>query len=233
MVHNGLVARASDQDELPQSGQYASYMRTGDLLGLQPEHDRDELLFVSTHQATELLLKVASEAVTGAREELNAGVTSAAELLLRRACATVRAATGLLPMLSELTPQAFARLRPRLGNGSGAESPGWRQLRSAARELQQEFDQQCTVARVSLPELYRGQPDQPLYRLAERMVDLDEAVRLWRMQHVVLAQRVVGAAGVGTQGMPVATLAKSISKVLFPALWAVRDELTAHSELMS
>ncbi len=226
MERGRVTAGEADRNGLPAGSQYARYMRTDELLGLQPEEDGDELLFVSTHQATELLLRAAAAATVDAAQRVQAGEVSAAEVLLRRACETVRAATGLLPVLSQLSPLAFGRLRPRLGNGSGAESPGWRGLRGAGRGLQTAFEQRRGALEVSLVQLYRGRTHRPLYRLAEAMVDLDEAVRVWRLQHFVLAQRVVGGAAVGTQGMPVDALGKLISQRMFPALWSVRDDLS-------
>ncbi len=58
------------------------------------------------------------------------------------------------------------------------------------------------------------------------MIDWDERISLWRVQHYKMATRVIGHQVVGTQGTPVDVLAKLISYKFFPELWDVRTELT-------
>jgi len=64
-----------------------------------------------------------------------------------------------------------------------------------------------------------------LYQMAEELVDLEDAFRLWRFRHVTTVERVIGfkrGTG-GTSG--VGYLRKMLDVVLFPELWAVRTEL--------
>lgn len=64
-----------------------------------------------------------------------------------------------------------------------------------------------------------------LYELAEELVDLEDAFRLWRFRHVTTVERVIGfkkGTG-GTSG--VAYLRKMLDVVLFPELWKVRTDL--------
>ena len=64
-----------------------------------------------------------------------------------------------------------------------------------------------------------------LYQLAEKLVDLEDAFRLWRFRHVTTVERVIGfkrGTG-GTSG--VGYLRKMLDVVLFPELWRVRTEL--------
>ncbi len=64
-----------------------------------------------------------------------------------------------------------------------------------------------------------------LYELAEELVDLEDAFRLWRFRHVTTVERIIGfkTGTGGTSG--VAYLRKMLDVVLFPELWKVRTEL--------
>jgi tryptophan 2,3-dioxygenase len=64
-----------------------------------------------------------------------------------------------------------------------------------------------------------------LYELAEELVDLEDAFRLWRFRHVTTVERIIGfkrGTG-GTSG--VAYLRRMLDVVLFPELWKVRTDL--------
>ncbi|MGQ9365676.1 tryptophan 2,3-dioxygenase [Azospirillum sp. ST 5-10] len=64
-----------------------------------------------------------------------------------------------------------------------------------------------------------------LYELAEKLVDLEDTVRQWRMRHVTTVERVIGfkrGTG-GTSG--VAYLRRMLDVRLFPELWDLRTDL--------
>ena len=64
-----------------------------------------------------------------------------------------------------------------------------------------------------------------LYELAEELVDLEDAFRLWRFRHVTTVERIIGFK-TGTGGTTgVAYLRKMLDVVLFPELWKVRTDL--------
>lgn len=74
--------------------------------------------------------------------------------------------------------------------------------------------------------VYR-EPDRhfELYELAEELVDLEEAFRLWRFRHVTTVERIIGFRR-GTGGTAgVSYLRKMLDVVLFPELWKVRTTL--------
>ncbi|WAC60130.1 tryptophan 2,3-dioxygenase [Brevundimonas sp. SL130] len=65
----------------------------------------------------------------------------------------------------------------------------------------------------------------PLYQLAEKLVDLDDALLTWRHKHVVTVERIIGrrrGTG-GTEGA--AYLASTLTKRCFPELWSLRTSL--------
>lgn len=199
--------------------QYADLMQTDVLRSLQPD-DPDEQLFVAAHQVTELWLMVATAALEAAAQHVRVGEIGSAEMAAHRASDALGRLPGSLLMLSRhLTPQGFWAVRPRLGSGSGAESPGWAQLGRAARQLDEVFRARCAAVGVSLPLL---PAEHELVRLAERMMDVDTEVRGWRLQHYLLAERMVGRGSVGTQGMPVQTLLRLADHRYFPGLWSAR-----------
>ena len=64
-----------------------------------------------------------------------------------------------------------------------------------------------------------------LYQLGEKLVDLEDAFRLWRFRHVTTVERVIGfKRGTGGTG-GVSYLRKMLDVVLFPELWRIRTEL--------
>lgn len=64
-----------------------------------------------------------------------------------------------------------------------------------------------------------------LYQLAEKLVDIDDALATWRHKHVLTVSRVIGMKP-GTGGTPgVPYLAATITKRAFPELWTLRTQL--------
>lgn len=64
----------------------------------------------------------------------------------------------------------------------------------------------------------------PLYQLAEKLVDLDEAVATWRHKHVLTVSRIIGHKR-GTGGTGVHYLESTLPKRAFPELWSLRTTL--------
>ena len=64
-----------------------------------------------------------------------------------------------------------------------------------------------------------------LYELAEKLVDIDDALAAWRHKHVLTVERIIGnkqGTG-GSAGAPY--LRKTLEKRVFPELWALRTDL--------
>ncbi len=61
-----------------------------------------------------------------------------------------------------------------------------------------------------------------LYQLAEKLVDLDDSLAMWRHKHVLTVERIIGTKP-GTGGSAgVAYLRSTITKRMFPELWSLR-----------
>ena len=93
------------------------------------------------------------------------------------------------------------------------------------RDVTQRHESDLTVEATWLA-VYRAPRDHwELYELAEELVDLEDAFRLWRFRHVSTVERIIGfkpGTG-GTSG--VAYLRRMLDVVLFPELWKVRTDL--------
>jgi tryptophan 2,3-dioxygenase len=64
-----------------------------------------------------------------------------------------------------------------------------------------------------------------LYQLAEKLVDIDDALAMWRYKHVLTVERIIGnkpGTG-GSAGAPY--LRSTLEKRAFPELWSLRTEL--------
>jgi tryptophan 2,3-dioxygenase len=71
------------------------------------------------------------------------------------------------------------------------------------------------------------QPDRyfGLYQLAEKLVDIDDALAAWRHKHMLTVERIIGFK-TGTGGSAgAAYLASTLTKRAFPQLWSLRTDL--------
>src|SRR5262249_59939634 len=84
---------------------------------------RDELLFQTVHQSSELWLKLAVAEAAEATRLVEAGDLGGAIRLLRRAVDCLKIVTGALDMLEHLSPWEYQEVRKVLGHGSGFDSP--------------------------------------------------------------------------------------------------------------
>ncbi len=210
---------------------YERYLRTDELLALQrtPAEwaHRDELLFQTVHQSSELWLKHASFEVETATSLIDERDLAGAIRLLRRATLGISLVTEALSMLEQLSPWEYQDVRRILGHGSGFDSPGFRRVREVSPALGQAFTRLLREHRLTVAELYqRGREHEELYQLAELLTDWDERLTLWRVRHFKVVERIIGFDAVGTQGTPVELLGKLINHRYYPELWQVRNRLT-------
>jgi len=211
---------------------YERYLRTDELLALQktPEEQayRDELLFQTVHQSSELWLKLAVTEVEEATGLMRAGELDGAIRLLRRANDCMKIVHRALDMLEHMSPWEYTLLiRPVLGHGSGFDSPGFNGIRRVSPGLGEAFHELRRAEGLSVVELYqRGREFEQLYQLAELLIEWDERVAVWRYRHYKVVARVIGDEVVGTDGTPVELLGGLIKNKLYPELWQARNELT-------
>ena len=119
-------------------------------------------------------------------------------------------------------------IRTGLGDGSGADSPGFRAILRTAPDLWEAFEAALANEHITLVDLYMTPLAHPtLYNCAEELTDFDETFHVFRAAHLKLAQRNLGLQATGTGGTPMELLARTLGDLLFPALWEARDALLA------
>ena len=215
----------------PGQSDYERYLRTEELLSLQktPEEmaHRDELLFQTVHQSSELWLKHACFEIDEAAGLAARDSTLRAARLVRRGVLGIHLITDQLAMLDHLSPWEYQEIRRVLGHGSGFDSPGFVKLKGATARLGQALQARLNETGLSLEELYQqADANEALYQLVEAMSDWDEALSVWRYKHLMVVERIIGNV-VGTQGTPVDQLRGLLEHRYYPELWHVRTRLTA------
>lgn len=93
------------------------------------------------------------------------------------------------------------------------------------RDVTQPYQANAAVGAAFL-EVYRHTDSYwELYQLAEKLVDLDDAMATWRHKHVLTVERVIGGKR-GTGGTAgAAYLHSTLGKRAFPELWTLRTSL--------
>ncbi len=239
----------------PRSGgtDYATYLLIDDLLGLQrplTPDAHDELLFIVVHQSYELWFKLILHELQRARDELLAGRPHVAHPRLERTVEIERLLLKHLDVLETMSPDGFLEFRDPLAPASGFQSVQFRKIEwisglrdkfpsdaepPSGPDLYEAFracaglpdDREERLE--ALAQLYRDHEQDPqrawLHRVAERLVDHDEGIALWRQHHVLMAAREIGSRP-GTGGSPgVPYLKTTLDRRCFPELWDVRVRL--------
>jgi tryptophan 2,3-dioxygenase len=215
----------------PGASDYERYLRTDELLALQKAPGemahRDELLFQTVHQTTELWLKLACFEVEGAIDLLRGRRILHAVRLLRRANDAMKLVTDFVHVLEHMGPWEFHEVRRQLGHGAGFDSPGFRRVHHLSPELGDALLEILKERGVDVVDVYRrGSELEELYQLAEQLSEWDERVLLWKYHHLQLVHRTIGGHVIGTQGTPVEVLERRLQIRFFPFLWDARDRLT-------
>ena len=189
---------------------------------------RDELLFMTVHQSSELWLKLAVWEVEEATRLIEQRDLAAAIRLLRRAGKCMEYVNGFLDHLEQMSPWEYQEIRRVLGHGSGFASPGFREIRRVSPPLGQAFHALRREKDLSLVDVYvHGREHEELYQLAELLTEWDERIWVWRFRHYTIVARALGEETIGTQGTPVQVLGKLIAQRQIPKLWDVRSRLVA------
>ena len=232
---------------------YASYLRIGDLLALQPEPGaHDELLFVVLHQSHELWFKLALHELDDATRLIDADRFPEAESRLRRIVTIMRQLIAQWDVLGTMSPAGYLEFRDALEGGSGFQSAQFREIEFASglkdatylasgwlsteevQRLQARLDAptlaDCFTAALvrggvsDVADVLRAGPSL-LTMLAETLLDYDEAVGHWRHRHVLAVERQIGLKP-GTGGsLGAAYLRATLTRRFFPTLWEARTRL--------
>ena len=214
----------------------------------------DEMLFIVIHQTKELWMKQMLHEVKLAMELIGADQFAPAYKALSRVSRIQSVMTLSWDVLATLTPVDYSKFRDVLGTSSGFQSAQFRELEyrlgvrdprfldyyeggTEGRERLKAALEEPSLWEVadaarqragaaSWLEVYRDADRWfELYQLAEKLVDVDDALAGWRHKHVVTVERIIGGK-TGTGGSPgVKYLASTLTKRAFPELWSLRTEL--------
>src|SRR5256885_1374788 len=213
---------------------YERYLRTDELLALQkaPEEllHKDEITFIVVHQASELLMKGAAFDLERALAYIEQSDFFNSARLIRRSNQMIEQPITLLHVLETITPYDYHLIRAGLGHGSGLDSPGFLALLHVGPRLGQAYNEQVKRAGVTVDDIYRRHEEFfGLHDVAERLLDFDERMQLFRFHHLKLAERIIGGRLVGTIGTPVEVLQQRMEHWLYKDLWDIRNRITAAS----
>jgi len=221
---------------LPGKGKsdYERYLHTDDLLSLQKPPEEflhpDEMTFQVIHQSSELLLKAVAWELGRVGTLIEQSDFANAARLMRRANHMLEYPISMLHVLETITPYDYHLIRAGLGHGSGLDSPGFLALLHMGPRLGDAFYEQLRKAGLKVDDVYRRHAEFfGLHDVAERLLDFDERVHLFRFHHLKLAQRIIGGGVIGTMGTPVEVLHQRMEHLFYKDLWDVRNQITARA----
>ncbi|HEX3322906.1 MAG TPA: tryptophan 2,3-dioxygenase family protein [Terriglobales bacterium] len=211
---------------------YERYLRTDELLNLQKSSTdllhADEMTFQVVHQSSELLLKGVAFELERALNLISKSDFANASRLIQRANQMLDYPVSMLHVLETITPYDYHLIRAGLGHGSGLDSPGFLALLHIGPRLGQAFYDQVHKVGITIDDMYRRHSEFfGLHDTAERLLDFDERVQLFRYHHLKLAQRIIGGGVIGTMGTPVEVLHQRMEHLFYKELWDVRNQITA------
>ena len=130
-------------------------------------------------------------------------------------------------------PDAYAALKAAL-DAPSVYDDALRQMHLAGlpvpqevldRDVSAQYEYHAGVEAAWL-EVYRDtQKWWPFYQLAEKLVDMDDALLTWRHKHIVTVERIIGRK-MGTGGTDgVGYLMETLKRRCFPELWSLRTAL--------
>ena len=221
----------------------------------QPLSDlHDEMLFIVIHHAKELWLKQMLHEVALAMSLVRQDKFAEAYKALSRVSRIQSVMTLSWEVLATLTPVDYSAFRDVLGTSSGFQSAQFRELEyrlgikdpkfldfyeggsaghtrlvqaMAEPSLWDEANQALERAGAgSWLAVYQDAEQWfELYQLAEKLVDIDDALAAWRHKHVLTVERIIGMKP-GTGGSAgAAYLRSTLDKRAFPELWSLRTSL--------
>jgi len=212
---------------------YEKYIRTAELLSLQKPVEglscHDEMQFQIVHQVAELWMKLIAHEMALAVEALGRDEAGKALHTLNRVN-TIQLLLGQqLALLDTMAPKDYMTIRTVLGQGSGQESPGFKQLLRIPGDLVwPAFSAFLARRGVTLRQIYEDHTaHHDLYELCEGLTNFDQQLQLWRQRHLMLVYRIIGAGTPSLKGKPSELLERGMKQRFFPDLWDVRDEVFA------
>ncbi len=214
----------------------------------------DEMLFIVIHQTKELWLKQMLHEVALAISLVRQDRFAEAYKALSRVSRIQSVMTLSWDVLATLTPVDYSAFRDVLGSSSGFQSAQFRELEYRLGIKDPKFLEFYEGGSAGHQRLSQAMGDPSLwdeanaaleragagswlavyqdaerwfelYQLAEKLVDIDDALASWRHKHVLTVERIIGLKP-GTGGSAgAAYLRSTLDKRAFPELWSLRTSL--------
>ncbi|MER9670488.1 hypothetical protein [Mesorhizobium sp. M0203] len=148
--------------------------------------------------------------------------------LMGRVHRLMRLMTAQLDLLETMSPKEYQQIRLQLGNGSGQESPGFKQLLRLPPDLWRAFKASYLDDRgLSVEDVYdTGYDHGDSYVVAEALIEFDELFQKFRANHLYLIHRTIGLGAKSLKGRPVELLEAGARHRFFPELWDIRWAMT-------
>ena len=225
------------------------------LAAQQPLSDlHDEMLFIIIHHSKELWLKQMLHEVGLACSLVAADKFAEAYKAMSRVSRIQAVMTLSWDVLATLTPVDYSAFRDVLGTSSGFQSAQFRELEYRLGIKDPRFLEYYEGGSAGHARLVRALEEPSLwdeanaaleragaaswlavyqdaerwfelYQLAEKLVDIDDALAAWRHKHVLTVERIIGMKK-GTGGSAgAAYLRSTLDKRAFPELWSLRTDL--------
>jgi tryptophan 2,3-dioxygenase len=184
-------------------------------------------MFQVVHQSFELWCKLILFELRTAGRLIAEDRLIEAYPLIERCTDIIKVNTEAMHVLERMHPWDFHIIRAALGQGSGAESPGFRDIQLHAPRVWPVVEDLLKRRGTSLFEVYTEPRKHPyLLRLLEHLTDFDMFFHLWRLNHLAMVKRVIGRDVKSLKGYAIHQLESDVQMVLWPALWKVRNEIT-------
>ncbi|WJG09627.1 tryptophan 2,3-dioxygenase family protein [Aliiglaciecola sp. LCG003] len=218
--------------ENPEILDYGAYLQCDSLLKCQKPLDTlcngDELQFQIVHQVEELWMKLMVYTLIDVLEYMQQEQSHRVITLMKRVHMLQKMMIEQMDLLETMSPKEYQQIRLQLGNGSGQESPGFRILLKIPSDLWSVFSQHYVQGRdSSIEAIYDSQyKHDDSYVIAESLVEFDELLQKFRLQHMLLIQRSIGMDSRSLKGRPVEMLKSGAKHQFFPELWQIRNQMT-------
>lgn len=214
---------------------YQAYRQTAVLSSCQKSADSlcnaNELQFQIVHQVEELWMKLLSHTLVDIEELIRQRATLPILGLFNRAHHLQSLMRDQLKLISTMSPGSYAKIRQELGQGSGAESPGYRQLLKRPAQLWTAYSDHYLFGQgQTLQEVYQASPDESgAFAIAEAMLEFDLRFSQFRHAHFQIVDRMIGLSATTLKERPASDLERSVNQRFFPLLWDERCALTSSS----
>lgn len=211
---------------------YEVYLNTKTLFLAQKQHNklcnRDELMFQIVHQVEELWMKLIGHTVPDIVNNMAVGNTLKVAYFFKRVHLAQRLMSSQMDFLDIMSPHDYQEIRLNLGNGSGIESPGFKNMKKVPKLFWEAFLTHYLEGNLENIDLIynKNYTHDDRYVVAECLIEFDQLFQLFMQRHFMLVARSIGIDANSLKGRTNDYLVKGTQFKCFPELWAIRGKMT-------